>query len=286
MSLRENIPPPVLVLLAIIAIQSGAAIAIHLFPVLGPQGTVAVRIIFSAMLLCLASRFRFRSFPGIFARNWVLLSLFGLCIAAMNFFFYQSIARIPLGAAVAFEFTGPLGVAVLTSRRLSHLAWVVLAALGIVLLSPLSGAELDPLGIVFALLAGAGWATFIILAGRIAATASGNDGLVIGMSLAAIIMIPFAVPVVDELVTNPVILLAAFGVALLSTTVPFTLEFEALKRIATPTYGVLVSAEPALAALVGALLLGERIGVQGMVAIACIVVAAVGITVCDARKAT
>lgn len=155
----------------------------------------------------------------------------------MNFFFYQAIARIPLGAAVAFEFIGPLSVAVLASRRLIHFAWVTLAALGIVLLSPFTGAELDSLGIMFALLAGTAWAFFIILARRAGDRVSGNDGLAIGMIIAAISMIPFAVPVV-----------------------------------------------PVVAALVGALLLGERLGVQGMIAVACVVVAAIGITVTDDGK--
>lgn len=285
MRLLDRFPAPVLVLSAIVAIQFGAAIAINLFPLLGPQGTVAVRIIFSAILLCLMAGNRVRGYIYIFVGNWAILCAFGLCIAAMNLFFYLAIARIPLGAAVAFEFIGPLGVAALTSRRVGHFAWVALAALGIVLLSPLGGTEFDTLGVAFALMAGAGWATFIILAGRIATRISGNDGLAIGMTVAALLMLPFAVPVAGDLVVNPMILLAAFGVALLSTTIPFTLEFEALKRMATPTYGVLVSAEPAVAALAGAVLLGERLGIQGVIAVACVVVAAIGITVSDARNA-
>lgn len=285
MNLFDRIPAPVLVLFAIVAIQLGAAIAINLFPLLGPQGTVALRIIFSAALLCLVAGNRVRSFTQLFASHWRILCAFGLCIATMNIFFYLSIARIPLGAAVAFEFIGPLGVAVVTSKRISHIGWVALAALGIVLLSPVGGTGLDIAGVIFALLAGAGWATFIILAGRVSTRISGNDGLAIGMTIAALVMIPFAVPLVDDLAANPLILIAAFGVALLSTTIPFTLEFEALKRLTTPTYGVLVSVEPAAATLVGALLLGERLGIQGMIAVGCIVIAAIGITVSDARNA-
>lgn len=284
MRLLDRFPAPVLVLLAIVAIQLGAAIAINLFPLLGPQGTVALRIIFSAILLCLVTRRGVRDFIQIFAGNWMILCAFGLCIAVMNLCFYLAIARIPLGAAVAFEFIGPLGVAALTARHIGHFAWVALAALGIVLLSPLGGTEFDNLGVLFALMAGAGWATFIVLANRIAKRTSGNDGLAIGMVVAAIVMLPWAVPVAGDLVVNPAILLAAFGVALLSTTIPFMLEFEALKRIATPTYGVLVSAEPAVAAVTGALLLGERLGVQGAIAVACVVIAAIGITVSDSRN--
>ena len=277
-------PPSGLLLLAILSIQLGAGLATHLFPVLGAEGTVAVRIIFSALLLGLAARSRIRTFAQTFVGNWGLLLAYGLCVATMNLFFYQAIARIPLGAAVAFEFIGPLGVAVLTSRRLSHFAWVSLAALGIIMLSPLTGADLDTLGILFALLAGVSWAFFIILTRRVGSRVPGNDGLAIGMIIAAISMVPFAVPIVPDLIFAPLILLAAIAVALLSTTIPFTLEFEALKRMSARTYGVLVSVEPAVAAVVGALLLGERIGVQGVIAVLCVVVAAIGITITDDGK--
>ena len=283
-TLLDTMSPVGLVLFAIISIQVGAAIAKHLFPVLGAQGTVAIRIIISALLLVLAARGRVKTFARLFATNRRILLIFGLCVATMNFFFYMAIARIPLGTAVAIEFIGPLSVAVFNSRRLSHFAWVALAAIGIVLLSPLSGINLDTLGILFALLAGACWASFIILAARLGARMSGNDGLTIGMVIAAIIMIPFAVPVIPDLIFNPHILLMSFGVALLSTTVPLTLEYTALKRIPSRTYGVLVSVEPAVAALAGAVLLGEYLGLQGIVAITCVVVAAMGITYSDGRS--
>lgn len=275
------IPPPGLVLLAIVAIQIGAALATQLFSVLGASGTVAMRIIISALLLGIAARCGPRTLVKTYIRHWPLLTAFGLCIAAMNLFFYQSIARIPLGAAVAFEFIGPLGVAALTSRRISHFAWVGLAALGILLLSPLAGLNFDTLGVIYALLAGAGWALFIILAGRVGTQVSGNHGLAIGMVVAAITMLPFAVPIIDEVLFSPLIMLAALGVALLSTTIPFTLEFEALKRVSPNVYGILVSLEPAVAALVGAWLLGERIGLQGTLAVGCVVIAAVGITMSE-----
>jgi inner membrane transporter RhtA len=202
----------------------------------------------------------------------------------MNLFFYLSIARIPLGAAVAIEFAGPLGVAAFTSKRLLHFLWVGLAALGIILLSPFAGINLDTLGIIFALMAGAGWAAFTVFARRVGDKVSGNDGLTMGMIVAAIVMIPLAAPVTSDLFSESWILLVAFGVALLSTTLPFTLEFSALKRIPPRNYGVLVSAEPAVAALVGAVLLGERIGPQGMIAVACVVITAIGITITDQRS--
>ncbi|MEM7294649.1 MAG: EamA family transporter [Pseudomonadota bacterium] len=279
------IPPPGLVLLAIAAIQIGAGVAIHLFPILGAEGTVAYRILFSVLLLLFAVRRRLGILWSAFRKHWLLLVIFGVCIGAMNLFFYQAIARIPLGAAVTIEFIGPLGIAVFGSRRLSHFLWVSLAVFGIVLLSPISGGDIDSLGVMFALLAGGCWAAFIVLAKRMGQAMPGNDALVVGMTIAAILMLPYAVPVAGELFSNPLVLAVAFGVALLSTTIPFTLEFHALKRMTTRAYGILISLEPAVGALVGAVILGERIGLQGMIAVACVVVAAIGITYTDRSNA-
>ena len=280
----SGFPPTGLLLLAIVSIQLGAALATNLFPILGAEGTVAIRIILSALLLGLAARGRVRRFATLFVRDWGLLLAYGLCIAAMNFFFYKAISLIPLGAAVAIEFVGPLGVAAWASHRPVHFACVGLAALGILLLTPLTGVDLDTLGILCALMAGAGWAGFIFLSRRVSLRVSGRDGLAIGMSVAALSMIPFALPVVPDLISNPMLLLAGFGVALLSTSLPFSFEFEALKQLSNRAYGVIVSVEPVVAAMIGALLLGERLGMQGMVAIACVVVAAIGVTVTDGRE--
>jgi inner membrane transporter RhtA len=249
-----------------------------LFPVLGAQGTVAFRIIISALLLWIAARGRVHTFARTFWQHRGLLLLFGFCMAAMNLFFYLAIERIPLGVAVAFEFIGPLSVATFNSRKLSQFLWIALAAFGILLLSPLSGANLSTTGILFALLAGAGWATFIILVGRVSTAVPGDDGLAISMSVAAVIMLPFALPVSGALFGNPLILLAALAVALLSTTLPFMLEFQALKTLSRRAYGVLVSLEPAVAALVGVVFLNENIGLRGLIAVALVVTAAIGIT--------
>ena len=201
----------------------------------------------------------------------------------MNFVFYKAIERIPLGVAVAVEFAGPLSVSAFTSKKRSHLAWVALAALGILLLTPLSGANLDLLGVVFAVFSGVGWGMFAILSRRVSAQLNDNDGLVIGMSLAAVVMIPFVIPVVPVLIAQPEVLLIGIAVALLSTAIPFLLEFKALKKLSATTYGVLVSMEPAVAALVGVILLSERIGLRGLAAVICVVVAAIDITASDMR---
>jgi len=277
----SSIPPTVLVLISVFSVQIGAGIAAQLFPVLGAEGTVALRVLFSALLLTAAARHRLLSLRTLFANNPALLLGFGLCIAAMNMFFYLSIDRIPLGAAVAIEFAGPLGLAAFKSKRLIHVFWVVVAAIGILFLTPITGVSLDTLGIVFALLAGLGWALFIVLAERVGSKAAGNDGLVIGMAISAIVLLPYAIPVIPTVMFNPLVLLAAFGVALLSTTIPFSFEFEALKKLPARNYGILVSIEPVAAAVIGALMLGERIGVQGLVAVACVVSAAIGISLSD-----
>lgn len=280
----QKVSPTLLVLLAIFSIQVGAGSATFLFPYLGAEGTVALRILLSALLLAVATRTGVGLLWQTFIQHKKLLLLFGACIAAMNLFFYMAIARIPLAAVVTIEFIGPLSVAAFSSPNVKQLAWVILAAFGIVLLSPFSGSDLNTAGIVLALMAGAGWALFIIIAGRVGKQVEGNSGLIIGMSVAACITVPLAIPVVPELVQHPWLLLACLGVALLSTALPFSFEFEALKRLSKRAYGILVSIEPAVATLVGAILLGERMGLQGMAAISCIVVAAIGITLTSDRE--
>lgn len=281
--LLSTFPAPGLVLFAIVAIQLGAVISKQLFPLLGADGTVAVRIILSAFILLLAARGRYRLIVQAFRLNWQLLVPFGLCVAVMNLFFYRAIDLIPLGVAVAIEFAGPLGVAALTSKKLSHLVWIVLAAIGIILLSPLSGANLNSTGVLYALLAGLGWALFIVLARKTGDRVSGNDGLAIGMTVAALTMIPLVVPVVPVLISDPLILIAGFGVAILSTAIPFTLEFAALKRLSARVYGVLVSIEPAVATIVGVVLLTEQLGGQSIIAISCVVIAAIGMTLQEGK---
>ncbi len=283
MNLR-GFPPTLLVLFSVCSIQVGAGLATRLFPLIGAEGTVACRIIISAMLLVLLSQKKLRALVLQFSTESRLLIVFGLCIAAMNLCFYLAIARIPLGAAVAIEFVGPLGVAAIKSKRIVHFAWVMLAGLGIVLLSPISGVQLDTLGIIFALLAGAGWALFIVLAERVSIRTAGNDGLVVAMIVAAVVMMPFAIRVTPELFSDLNALFVVLVVALLSTTIPFSLEFEALKRLPARNYGILVSVEPAAAAFIGAVLLGERIGLQGFLAVSCVVIAAIGISVSDKRS--
>lgn len=280
----DAVPPHLLILFAVVAIQLGAGVSTRLFPLIGVEATVAIRIIFSAVILwAFAFKRRALLLTG-FRQHWRMVLLFGVCMAAMNFCFFKAIDRIPLGVAVALEFIGPLSVSAFTSKRKSHLGWVALAAAGIVLLTPLTGATLDGLGVVYALLSGTGWAVFVVLSRRVSGKLKDNDGLVLGMTVAAVLMIPFAASLTVSELKDPQVLIIGFLVALLSTAIPFTLEFEALKRLSATTYGVLVSTEPAVAALVGAVVLGELIGLRGLLAVACVVSAAIGVTLSDAQE--
>ena len=277
------VPPPGLLVVSIVSIQLGAAIAVNLFPVLGPVGTTLLRLAFSAVLVMAAAR---HSLAWGNARHHVgALLLYGAVLAVMNLSFYGAIARIPLGIAVAIEFVGPLGLAVATSRRLRDFAWIGLAFLGIVLLMPEIGGALDPVGVALAGVAGLCWAGFAVMSQRIGRALPGSSGLAIGMAVAALVVLPVEVVVGGLGGLDLGLLGAALAVAILSTAVPLSLEFEALKRMTARSYGILVTMEPAVAAVVGATLLNQAMGLSGVLAVACVTVAALGVTISDRRDA-
>jgi inner membrane transporter RhtA len=271
--LTGAVPPTGLVLLSILSVQVGAALAKDLFHALGSSGTVFLRIAFAALVLLLFERPRVRGYAR---QDYAALIAFGLVVAAMNTAFYAAIARLPLGIAVTIEFVGPLGVAVAGSRRRLDLLWGALAIAGILLLLPAGRASLDPLGLLFALLAGCGWAAYILLNVRIGRVFPGHQGLAIALLVAALAVLPFGVVDGTTLLGNPDILLAGAGVAVLSTVIPFSLEHSALKRIPVQVFGVLMSIEPAAAALVGAIMLGEGLGLRGLLALVCVTIASGG----------
>ena len=276
----DAVPPPVLVLLSIISIQLGAVLAIQLFDSLGPIGTVLLRVAISALLLLAFAR---PALDSHLRRHLPLIILYGVLIGAMNLCFYLAIARIPLGLAVTIEFLGPLGVAVAFSRRPIDFFWVGLAALGIGLLSPSLGQDLDPLGAGFAALAGVGWGFMILVSKKVGRLFTGSSGLALGMAVAAVFLLPFGLAEGSLGALNLTLLLAAFGVALLSTTIPFFMEFEAIKRVSARTYGILVTLEPAVAVLAGVLFLGEALGWNGIFAVACVTLAAIGVTLSEKK---
>ncbi len=258
---------------AVASVQIGAAIATTLFDELGPAGTVLLRTGFAAVVLVLLwrPRLRGRSTPAL--RDALL---FGLTLAAMNMSFYAALDRIPLGIAVTLEFTGPFLVAIAASRRASDLLWVALAAGGIVLLSPGVHGSLDVTGTLLALLAGAFWAAYIVLAARVGRAFSGGQGLSIAMVVATVVLLPVGIVAGGSNFGDPGLLAAGLAVALLSSAIPYSLELEALRRLPKGTFGVLMSIEPAVAALVGLVALGQDLSASEVVAVGLVVAASAG----------
>jgi inner membrane transporter RhtA len=269
----ERLTSMTLVMGAVASVQIGAAIATTLFDELGPAGTVLLRTGFAAVVLVLLWRPRLRGRSTQSMRDAVL---FGLALAGMNLSFYAALDRIPLGIAVTFEFTGPFAVAVAASRRASDLVWVALAAGGIVLLSPGIHGSLDVTGTLLALLAGAFWATYIVLAARVGRAFSGGQGLSIAMVVATVVLLPAGIVAGGSELGDPGLLAVGLAVALLSSAIPYSLELEALRRLPKGTFGVLMSLEPAVAALVGLVALGQDLSANEVVAIGLVVAASAG----------
>lgn len=270
-----SIPPPVLVFLSIISVQLGAAIAKSLFQTIGSGGTVLLRVGFAAIVLLLVWRPPLREYTR---SNYALVVLFGLAIAGMNAAFYAAIARIPLGIAVTLEFVGPLGIAVAASRSRRDFLWAAFAVAGVALLAPIGNVMINPLGVALALLAGACWAAYILLTVRVGRTFTGGAGLALSMSVAALVLIPLGVASGRSMLLDPKVLLMGGGVAILSTIIPFSLELEALRHLPAQVFGVLMSLEPAIAALIGFVVLRETIGLRALIALALIMVASGGVS--------
>jgi inner membrane transporter RhtA len=254
-------------------VQFGAAFAKSIFDEIGPGGTVFLRMLFAALVLMLIWRPRV---SGRSRRDLALILLFGISLAGMNGTFYAALDRIPLGIAVTFEFVGPLGVAVFGSRRRLDLVWVALAAAGIVLLSDFGGADLDGLGVALAMTAGAFWAAYILLSARVGQAFPGGDGLALAMLVAVVPLAPLGIADGGGDLLVLWVLGVGFGVAMLSSAIPYTLELEALRRMPAGLFGVLMSLEPALAALAGFIALGEDLVAREIVAIMLVVAASAG----------
>jgi inner membrane transporter RhtA len=268
------VPPAVYVMAGMISAQVGASVAKYLFAALGPAATVSLRTAFAALVLLVIWRPQLRGRP----RADLLAALaLGVMFAGLSLSFYSALERIPLGVAMTLEFAGPLGLALVGSRRRLDLLWALLAVAGILILSPIGG-TVDSLGAALALLGGAFWAGSILLSARIGRTIPGGGGLAMAMAVAAIVTLPFGIAAGERVAADPRLLLIALGVALLSSVVPFSLEMEALRRIPVPVFGVLMSLEPAIAAFVGLVLLGETLGVREMAAIGLVVIASIGAT--------
>jgi inner membrane transporter RhtA len=268
-------------LISMVSYQCGASLAKHLFPQVGAQGATAYRLGLSALMLLLWRRPWRRLSKG---RDWRAIWGYGLSMGAMNLVFYMSLRTIPLGIAVALEFTGPLALALFGSRRLVDFVWIALVVAGLALLLPLRGQmqALDPVGVMYALAAGVGWALYIVL-GKQAGAAYGADAVTLGTSIGALLAIPFGVAHAGSALLSPSLLPYALGVAVLSSALPYSLEMMALTRLPARTFSTLLSLEPAIAAVAGVALLDERLSVLQWLAIVAIIVAAAG-TALSARR--
>ncbi len=288
------LPPPALILAGIVSVQVGAGLAKQLFSVVAPAAVTLLRLWSSAAVMLLhAAVARLRRGRAVAAgpaarqarparapvrwRSLGVAAAFGLTLAAMNFSIYQSFARIPLGVAVTIEFLGPLGVAVAASRRLIDLAWVVLAASGVALLTR-GGGHVTVIGVAFALVAAMCWAAYILLSAATGRRFPGSAGLTIAMAVAAIAITPVGIAAGGTAMFRPPILAIGAGIGLLSSVIPYSLELEALRRMPPRVFGILMSLEPAVAALVGLVLLGQLLTVAEWIAVGCVMVACIGAT--------
>ncbi|MFC4453211.1 DMT family transporter [Deinococcus sonorensis] len=283
-----TLPPVPSLLLAAVSIQGGAALAKTLFPLLGPMAVTSLRVLFAALILGVVWRPRLQH---LHRTHWRALLPYGVALGLMNLSYYLALQRIPLGLTVTLEFVGPLGVAVLSSRRAQDFAWVALAAAGLLLIVPWPGhtSGLDLLGVLLALFAGVCWAGYILAGQRVAQRFPGPQGVAVGMGLAALVTLPFG------LVSGSAsgawshlslgVLATAVGVAVLSSALPYSLEMGALRVLPARVFGVLMSLEPALAAVIGLVFLGEQLRGLQWVAIVCVMAASAGVTL-SARPST
>ena len=268
--------PILVILIAMTSIQSGASLAKSLFPVVGAPGVTALRLALGTLILVVVFKpWRLRFSPA----QRVPLLLYGLALGAMNYLFYLSLQRIPLGVAVALEFTGPLAVALFSSRRPVDFIWVVLAVLGLWFLLPLgqSVSEIDLTGAALALGAGACWAVYI-LTGQRAGEEHGPATVALGSLIAAIVFVPIGMAQATESIWQWSVMPIGLAVAILSTALPYSLEMIALTRLPTRIFGTLMSMEPALAAISGMVFLGETLTLTQTLALCSIIAASMGST--------
>jgi inner membrane transporter RhtA len=266
---RERAIAVGLVVAACLSPQLGAAFAVTLFDEISPAGTAFLRLAFAAAILWAIWRPRLTG-------DLRLAAAFGVSLGLMNLSFYEAIARLPLGVAVTIEFAGPLLVAVLGSRRPLDLLWIVLAAAGIVLLVGPWGGAVDPIGVGFALAAAAFWMAYIYLSKRTGAAFPGGTGLAIAMAVGALVVLPVGLVQSNGGLVQPGLLGTALIVSLLSSVLPYSLDLEALRRLPESVFGVLMSLDPAIAALVGFAVLGQALGAREAFAIGMVVVASAG----------
>ena len=270
-----HVPPVPLVLTGICSVQVGAAVGATIFDEVGASGATLLRLGMAALVAAVV----FRPDPrGHSAADLRLGALLGLTLGVMNLAFYEALDRMPLGVAVTIEFAGPLGVAVALSRRRLDYVWAGLAAAGIVLLADPGGGGLDPAGLALILLAAACWAGYILLSQRVGRVFPGTRGIGLALVVAAVVPIGPGIAQGGAELLEPRFLLIGLLVGVASSVIPYTLETEALRRMPAHAFGVLMSLEPAVAALAGLLILGQELGWRELVAMALVVAASIGVT--------
>ena len=271
-----------LVLGGAFSVQLGAGVAVLLFPKAGPLGTVALRLVVSAILMLAVCR---PSLRGRSRADWLTVLGFGFALAGMNCLFYQAIDRIPLGAAVTLEVLGPLTLSVVTNRRLVSWLWAGLALAGVVLLSDgLTGLNLP--GVLFALGTGVFWAAYVLLSGRTGARFSGADGLALSLGIAAVLVLPLGLVTAGSALFHLDVIGPGAAVAVLSSMIPYTLELFALRTLSASTFSILMALAPAVAALSGFMILSQSLTLRDLIAMVLVIVAAAGAVVTGPARAT
>ena len=281
---RRVLPGPaiLLVLGSCSSLQAGAALAMRLFPVLGAPGATLLRVGLAAIVLLVVTRPRV---GGWRRRQWQAVLLYGVSIAGTNAFFYAALARLPLGTAVTIQFLGPLTLSAALSRRMRDLGWVLLAVTGVAILGLTashgttaggSGGPLSLAGVAFALASGAFWATYIVTGARVSTAVPGRGGLAVAMSAGALVLLPFGALDAARIVQSPHLIPVAFGMAMLASVVPYSLELAAMRRAPKRVFGILLSLEPAVATMAGWLLLGQHASAVALAAIVIVVAASTG----------
>ncbi|MFF2790520.1 DMT family transporter [Streptomyces sp. NPDC058049] len=282
----SGLGPVALVISAGISVQFGAALAVMIMPRAGAAGVVTLRLAAAALVLLILCRPKVRGYSR---SDWGTVLAFGVAMAGMNGLFYQSIDRIPLGPAVTLEVLGPLALSVIVSRRLVNVLWAGLALGGVILLSGHGGGglgfgSLDPLGAAYALGAGAMWAAYIVFSARTGRRFPQADGLALAMAVAAVISLPLGIAEAGSDLLVPSTLALGVGVAVLSSVLPYTLELLALRRMPAPTFAILMSLEPAIAATAGFLVLNQAMSALDALAIALVIAASMGAVRSQIRK--
>lgn len=270
---RTALGPVGLVLAGGVSVQFGAALAVTLMPRAGALGVVTLRLLVAALVLLAVCRPRLR---GHSRTDWGTVVVFGLTLAAMNGLFYQAVDRISLGAAVTLEFLGPLALSVLASRRTVNAVWAALALAGVVLLGGGDFGDLDPAGVAFALGAGAMWAAYIVFSARTGRRFPQADGLALAMAVGALAFLPLGIAESGTRLLDPVTVGLGAAVAVMSSVLPYTLELLALRDLPAATFAILMSLEPAMAALAGFLILDQTLSALQALAVALVIAASMG----------